>query len=30
VPGAKAAYETARKTKGADAAAIDRKISTLK
>ncbi len=30
VPGARAAYENARKTKGADPAAIDRKISTLK
>lgn len=30
VPGARVAYETARKTKGADAAVIDRKISTLK
>ncbi|HSO39014.1 MAG TPA: tetratricopeptide repeat protein [Labilithrix sp.] len=30
VPGARAAYETARKSRGVDAAAIDRKISTLK
>ncbi len=28
--GARAAYETARKTKGADAAALDRKLSSLK
>jgi tetratricopeptide (TPR) repeat protein len=30
VPGAKAAYETAKKARGADAAAIDRKLSRLK
>ena len=30
VPGAKAAYETAKKSRGVDAAAIDRKISKLK
>jgi tetratricopeptide (TPR) repeat protein len=30
VPGAKAAYETAKKARGVDAAAIDRKLSRLK